>query len=313
MNIYSCGPTVYDCAHIGNLRSYIFIDEQIKQLKKAGNKIQWGMNITDIDDKTIAGTIEKFGSKATVDDLKKYTEYYEAVFKSDLEETGCDVKEIKFLKITSIIPWVIYEIKVLLRLKLAYHSEDGIYFDLFQYNQKYEGYGKLMGSKFFSGLINVQNFVLWKYRKPEDGNIFWPDSELGEGRPGWHIECVVAMRGLFGPEKIDIHTGGVDLRFPHHSNEIALSNVLFCSHNPPHVVVKEWRHVEHLSVDGKKMSKSLGNTVDMRQIKERGFSGLDFRHLVLGTANSYKKPQNFTWEALAAAAKGRLKSLKKTT
>jgi cysteinyl-tRNA synthetase len=186
---------------------------------------------------------------------------------------------------------------------VAYKSEDGIYFSI----SKFKNYGKLAGLKKSKDMKPVQfsriaadqyekdemrDFALWKFYKPEDGDVFW-DTPLGKGRPGWHIECSAMSMKYLGPS-FDIHTGGVDLIFPHHQNEIAQSEAITDKQ-----FVKYWVHSEHLLVDGKKMSKSLGNIITLRNIREKGFSPVALRYFLL--SGHYKTQMNFTWDTLKTA------------
>lgn len=303
-NIFSCGPTVYDYAHIGNLRSYIFADQLYRELISKGHNVNWAMNLTDIDDKTIAGTIQRYGDNASINNLKDYTQYFIDEFINDLKALDLPINKIHFLRITDIVPTIILQIRYLLKIGAAYRDiDDSIYFDVQRYRNNFPDYGYLMGKKFTDG-IEVSDFVLWKARTTDDAQIFWEDGVLGSGRPGWHIECSAANELAFGGAITDYHTGGVDLRFPHHTNEIAQSNTLYY----PRQFVKKWQHNEHLFIDGKKMSKSLGNVYTLRDLEKQGYDGSDFKALVLST--SYRTQQNFTWKALEAVKKGKNRTKK---
>ncbi len=309
VNLYSCGPTVYNYAHIGNLRSFISADILYRTLKADGYAVNWVMNITDVDDKTIKATIAEKGNGAATDDLKRFTRRYFDLFKNDLQKVGASVNDIAFVNVTDVIPTIIELIKKLLAQGFAYRADDGsTYFSIQKYEESFHDYGALMGEKFMEGKkINARiandeyhkddlsDFALWKAHTPDDGQIFWDDLELGKGRPGWHIECSAVNWREFNGATTTIHTGGVDLRFPHHTNEIAQSAPLYA----PEPFVRHWFHSEHLLVDGKKMSKSLGNFYTLRDLEEKGFSGLDLRYAVLGA--HYRTQQNFSLKSLEAS------------
>jgi cysteinyl-tRNA synthetase len=310
LNMYSCGPTIYNYAHIGNLRSFILADLLYRTLKYDGYEPRWVMNLTDIDDKTIKGTIQKFGKAAGVKELFDFTEEYRLAFVNDLKEVNVMVDEIEFIRITNKMPEIQEFIMQLIAKGYAYKAEDGsTYFSIEKYQKDFGDYGQLVGEKFIEGKKvgarvavdeyekdNLSDFALWKAYNPEsDGNIAWDHPELGKGRPGWHIECSVINKVAFNGEPTDIHTGGVDLIFPHHTNEIAQSQALVGKGN----FVHHWLHSEHLLVDGKKMSKSLGNFYTLKDIFEKGFNGMDFRFLFFNT--NYRAQQNFTFESLNAS------------
>lgn len=311
LNLYTCGPTVYNLAHIGNLRSYIFADLVYRTKKFQNQNPKWVMNITDVDDKTIRNTIEEFGQEAGVPELKKYTEKYTKIFLQDLENLNVLSSEIEFIKVSDVIPQIQDFIIKLIDKGYAYKAEDGsTYFNIEKYQQDHGNYGELVGEKFLEGKKigarvkvdeyskdDLSDFALWKAREDTDANIFWSHPVLGEGRPGWHIECSVINDVAFHSETTDIHTGGVDLTFPHHTNEIAQSEALTGK-----IFVNEWLHSEHMLVDNKKMSKSLGNVFTLKDLEEKGFDPLAYRYLLLQT--SYKQKINFTWESLEAAQKG---------
>src|SRR3989344_2665129 len=242
VNLYTCGPTVYESAHIGNLRSYIFSDVLRRALKYNGYKVNWVMNITDIDDKTIKRTVDKYGPTATPKELREYTEKYFASFKEDLKKINIpiDEPEIKFIRVSEKIDAIKNFIKKLIKLGYAYKTDDGVYFSIKKYQEKFGDYGGLVCENFLKGKKtgtrvkldeyekeNINDFAIWKGHDPSDADIFWSDDELGEGRPGWHIECSVINHEAFGGEATDIHTGGVDLIFPHHTNEIAQTQPLY--------------------------------------------------------------------------------------
>jgi cysteinyl-tRNA synthetase len=316
LNLYTCGPTVYNYAHIGNLRSYIMADLLYRTLKFDGYKPKWVMNITDIDDKTIKGAIAKFGKDATVENLREYTKFYLDEFLKDLGEVNVLKDEITFIRVTDVIPQIQQFIVDLISKGYAYKADDGsTYFSIekYQNDPKLADYGQLVGDKFLEGKKvgarvavdeyekeNLSDFALWKaWDASTDGNIFWDHPQLGKGRPGWHIECSVINQIGFNGEPTDIHTGGVDLIFPHHTNEIAQSQALVGKGN----FVHHWFHSEHLLVDGKKMSKSAGNFYTLKDLKKKGFEGLDLRSVFFDT--SYNSQQNFTIFSLESAKTGR--------
>lgn len=308
LTMYSCGPTVYHYAHVGNLRSFIFADTLFRTLKYFGYKPLWAMNITDVDDKTIRGTIAQKGSAANTSDLKNYTQTFFEAFLSDLEKLNIDSQKIKITRVTDAIEQIQQDIVTLLDKGFAYHADDGsTYFDIEKYQNQFGDYGKLVGNNFLSGKKtgarvkqddytkeNLNDFALWKARDEADGQVFWPHPILGEGRPGWHIECSTINGLSFKEKTVDFHTGGVDLIFPHHTNEIAQSQAL---NNQP--LARFWLHLGHLLVDGQKMSKSLNNFYLIAQIIDKGFSPLSYRYFAL--QSGYSQTLNFTWESLHAA------------
>jgi cysteinyl-tRNA synthetase len=313
LRMYSCGPTVYEFAHIGNLRSFILADLLRRTLEANGTKVDWVMNLTDIDDKTIKGTISAFGSDAGISQLKTYTQRFAEKFFADLRDVGINTETIRFINVTDVIPQVQELILDLLQKEFAYTAEDGsTYFSIENYQAEFGDYGQLVGKQFLEGKKvgarikndeydkdNLSDFALWKAWDEHDGQIFWDHPILGKGRPGWHIECSAINRLAFDGQTTDIHTGGVDLIFPHHTNEIAQSQPLY---KP---FVNTWVHFEHLLVDGKKMSKSLKNDYRLDDLEAKGFSGLDLRYFFL--QSGFRQQSNFTWEALEAARTARAK------
>lgn len=317
LNLYTCGPTVYNYAHIGNLRSYILADLLYRVLKFEGYNPRWVMNITDIDDKTRKGTIldvrknKGVEAVADVDDLKIFTQKYYDAFLKDLREVNVSVDEIEFIRVTDKMKEIKEFVVELLNKGYAYKMEDGsTYFSIEKYQKDFGDYGQLVGGKFLEGKKigarvkadeyekdNVSDFALWKVPKSEgrDANILWDHPILGKGRPGWHIECSVINHVAFNGEPTDIHTGGVDLIFPHHTNEIAQSQALFGKGN----FVHHWFHSEHLLMDGKKMAKKLNN---FYTLKDLGNHGNSLRFLFLQA--HYRTQQNFTSESLRAAHEG---------
>lgn len=304
VRMYTCGPTVYHYVHIGNYRTFIFEDLLRRTIKFFGFGLTHVMNLTDVDDKTIKGAIANGVS------LDAYTQTYKKAFFEDLKILGIEPAEF-YPAATDFIQEMVQMIQVLLDKGIAYRGGDGsIYYAI----SRFPRYGCLSHLHLDELKIgaservasdeyekdHVADFVLWKSYDPErDGQIYW-DSPFGKGRPGWHLECSAMAIKLLG-ETIDIHVGGVDNMFPHHENEIAQSEAY--SDKP---FAKLWMHAEHLLVNGKKMAKSLGNFYTLRDLLEKGFTGLQVRYLLLHT--HYKTQLNFTFQGLEAA-KGSLQRL----
>ncbi len=294
IRMYTCGPTVYNFAHIGNFRTYVFEDLLRRTLKYFGFNVKQVMNITDVDDKTLKGAIEK---KITLD---AFTQPFTQAFFDDLQTLNIEKVE-HYPAATHFIPEMISIIQNLMEKGIAYQGSDGsIYFAI----NRFPSYGRLSHlhlndlqagasnrvSQDEYDKENVSDFVLWKaYDPTRDGNIFW-ESPFGKGRPGWHIECSAMAMKLLG-ESIDIHVGGVDNMFPHHENEIAQSEAYSCCR-----FVKHWLHAEHLLVDHKKMSKSLGNFFTLRDLLQKGYTGRQVRYMLLQT--HYRTQLNFTFSGL---------------
>lgn len=297
VSIYTCGPTVYDFAHIGNFRTYVFEDLLRRALKYFGYNVFQVMNLTDVDDKTIKGAIKNGIS------LDEYTQPFKDAFFDDLNALYIERAE-KYPAATEYIDEMITLIHQMLESKHAYVGADqSVYFSI----KHFPSYGRLSHLDRQDLLVGASNrvasdeyekesasdFVLWKaYDSNRDGSIYW-DSPFGKGRPGWHLECSAMAMKILG-KSIDIHVGGVDNIFPHHENEIAQSES--CSGCR---FVKLWMHSEHLLVDHKKMSKSLGNFYTLRNLLDKGFSGLQVRFLLLQT--HYRTQLNFTFAGLEAA------------
>lgn len=292
VGLYTCGPTVYNYAHIGNLRTYIFEDILRRTLEKTGYKVKHVMNITDVDDKIIRDASKSQKS------IFEFTKPYENAFFSDLKKLNIQ-KAWKYPKATKHIKEMIELIKKLLQKKVAYIADDGVYFSI----AKFKHYGKLsrihLGAGHLSRIsadeydkTNAQDFALWKFKKP--GEPSWK-TPFGEGRPGWHIECS-AMSTKYLGDTFDIHAGGVDLIFPHHENEIAQSESATGKK-----FVNYFLEGEHLLVNGEKMSKSLGNIFTLQNLEHKNFNPLAYRYFVLGA--HYRSKLNFTWEALEGAQK----------
>lgn len=313
VGMYSCGLTVYNYGHIGNYRTFVISDILNRYLKYLGYKIKKIVNLTDVDDKTIKGSIKEGKN------LKDYTSVYEKAFFDD--EKSLNIKSAdKYPRATEHIKEMVDLVKKLLKKGYAYKSDDGIYFNI----KKFKDYGKLSklkikdlkeGARVNSDEYdkeNAKDFALWKFYDNKDGDVFW-ETELGKGRPGWHIECSVMSSKYLG-QPFDIHTGAVDLIFPHHENEIAQSEA-----GTGKKFVNYWFHNEHLMVDGKKMSKSLGNFYNLRDIKKMGYELLALRYFYLTgqpktqlnfTINNLKNSQN-SYERLKNII-GEIKDDKKT-
>ncbi|MFQ6135579.1 MAG: cysteine--tRNA ligase [Candidatus Hydrothermarchaeales archaeon] len=295
VKMYTCGPTVYDYAHIGNFRAYVFEDILRRYLKYKGFQVTQVMNLTDVDDKTIRG------SRREGIPLREFTERYSKAFFEDIEALNMEPVEV-YPKATEHIGEMISLVKRLVEKEAAYKGEDGsYYYDI----SKFERYGKLAhikvewlkaGTRVKADEYakeELQDFALWKAYSKEDGDVFW-ETELGRGRPGWHIECSAMSMKYLG-DTFDIHAGGVDLIFPHHENEIAQSEGATGKK-----FVNYWIHNEHLMVEGKKMSKSLGNFYTLRDLLKEGHDPRAIRYLLLSA--HYRKKLNFTIKGLEAAA-----------
>lgn len=315
VRMYSCGPTVYDHIHIGNLSAFIAADTLRRVLAASGYDVQHVMNFTDVDDKTIRRSRERYPEDAPEVALQKLTEEYKQIFLDDMEAIGNDVERMKFVSAVASMEGIRALITDLYSDGFAYIADDGVYFSIEKYRASGKKYGQLLelttGNTSASRIDNdeydkesVHDFALWKTRKPNEPA--WPFELDGNdllGRPGWHIECSVMSVNNLG-QPFDIHTGGVDLIFPHHENEIAQSTA-----GKGDIYAKYFIHNEHLLVDGKKMSKSLGNFYTLQDIRERGYDPLAFRLMML--QSHYRSQSNFTWENLDAA-QNRLKNWRAT-
>ena len=292
--MYTCGPTVYNFAHIGNFRAYVFEDLLRRWLKFKGFRVTQVMNLTDVDDKTIRDS-QKAGKT-----LAAFTAEYAKAFFDDVRALNIEPAE-HYPAATDHVPELIAIIAVLMEKGYAYRTEDGsIYFSI----DKWPSYGKLAhldragmraGVRISSDEYekeNVADFALWKAWDEKDGAVAW-DSPWGRGRPGWHIECSAMSMKYLGPS-FDIHTGGVDNIFPHHEDEIAQSEA---ANGKPFATY--WMHCAHLMVEGQKMSKSRGNFHTLRDVLARGYSGREVRYELLAT--HYRAPLNFTFGSLDAA------------
>ncbi len=297
VRMYTCGPTVYDFAHIGNFRTYVFEDILRRTLQLFGYQVNQVMNLTDVDDKTIRGAI-KNGV-----DLDTFTEKFKKAFFHDLHALNIEPAE-HYPAATDYIPQMVEMIQQLIAKGVAYEGGDqSVYFAI----GKFPNYGCLSHlhlDELQAGAServaadeyekeHVSDFVLWKsYDAERDGQIFW-NSPWGPGRPGWHLECSAMAMSILG-ETLDIHVGAVDNIFPHHENEIAQSET--CSGK---TFAKLWMHSEHLVVDNAKMSKSKGNFYTLRDLLKKGYSGPQVRYLLMST--HYRTKLNFTFQSLEAA------------
>ena len=302
VRMYACGPTVYDYGHIGNFRTFVFVD-LLRRYLKQHYKLRHVMNITDVDDKIIRN------SAAAGVSINEYTKKYQRAFLEDAEALNIERPEI--VRATEHIEQMARFIQNLVEKGFAYRAEDGSYYFRIA---KFPEYGKL-SKKDFAGMEdgarvdvdeyekdNARDFALWKAPKP--GEHFW-ETEIGPGRPGWHIECSVMSMEALG-ETLDIHTGGEDLVFPHHENEIAQSEA--ATGKP---FVRFWIHARFLLVEGEKMSKSLGNFYTLRDLVLMGHKPSSIRYLL--SSVPYRKQLNFTFDGLTQAANAveRLRNFKR--
>ena len=292
VGMYSCGPTVYNYAHIGNFRAYIFSDLLRRVLEDYGYNVKLVMNLTDVDDKTIRNSKENHIS------LSEYTQKYKEAFFEDIKTLGIKPATVN-PSATEHIKEMIDIIKLLEKNGHTYEADGSIYFKI----STFPNYGELANldkqelKEGASGRVssdeydkeNASDFVLWKAYTEEDGDVYW-DSPFGKGRPGWHIECS-AMSCKYLGKHFDIHTGGVDNKFPHHENEIAQNEAAFNEK-----FVNYWLHCEHLIVDGEKMSKSKGNFYTLRDLLNKGLSAEAIRYSLMNS--HYRKQLNFTIEGI---------------
>jgi len=292
VRMYSCGPTVYNYVHIGNLRAFTFQDILRRVLRARGYALDHVMNITDVEDKIIRD------AAAAGKSIQAFTEIYTQAFLEDTAALRLERPE-RIVKATEHIRDMVQAVQQLEQRGFTYVSEGSVYYRI----SCFPSYGKLSHND-FSGIragarvdvdeydkADARDFVLWKAQKA--GEPGW-DEGLGMGRPGWHIECSVMAMKYLGAT-LDIHTGGVDLIFPHHENEIAQSEAL--TGKP---FVRFWLHSEHLSVDGQKMSKSLGNFYTRRDLEAKGYAPETVRYLLASVP--YRKKLNFTFDNLRGAA-----------
>ncbi len=292
VRMYTCGPTVYNYVHIGNLRTFTFQDILRRWLRARGYALNHVMNITDVEDKIIRSAMQQGKT------LHEYTEPFEKAFLEDTDALRLERPE-RLVRATEHIPEMVAAIEKLEQKGFTYQSDGSVYFKI----SKFAGYGKLSHLD-VSGIragarvdvdeydkADARDFVLWKAKR--DSEPSW-DAPMGAGRPGWHIECSVMAMKYLG-DTLDIHAGGVDLTFPHHENEIAQSEALSGKQ-----FSRFWLHAEHLIVEGQKMSKSLGNFYTLRDLFERGYQPEVIRYLLVSVP--YRKKLNFTFDGLKAAA-----------
>ena len=295
VRMYTCGPTVWDYAHIGNFRTYVFQDVLRRYLEFKGYKVTQVTNITDVDDRTIRQ------SKETGVTLNEYTRKYEEAYLADLEALNIEHAE-HYPRATEHIDEMVALVKKLIRRGFAYEAEGSVYFDI----SKFKAYGRLSGVRMDElkagaridsdkySKDEARDFALWKGWRPEDGDVFW-ETPIGKGRPGWHLECSAMSMKYLGPT-FDIHSGGEDLIFPHHENEIAQSEAATGKR-----FVRFWLHSGMLLVGGGKMAKSSGNFFTLRDLLSKGHDPLAVRYLLMSA--HYRAQLNFTEGALADAEK----------
>ena len=292
VRMYTCGPTVYDYAHIGNYRTFVFQDILRRFLRSRGLHMNHVMNLTDVDDRIIQNAAEKGIS------IFDYTAQYIQAFKEDMNALSCQTPE-HLLRATDHIADMVKLIQSLEAKRMTYRSDGSIYYRI----AKFPAYGELSKVD-LSGIKagarvetdryekdDARDFALWKAPKP--GEHFW-DTDIGPGRPGWHIECSAMAMKYLG-DTLDIHTGGIDLVFPHHENEIAQSEAA-----TSHPFVRYWLHAEHLIIDGEKMSKSLGNFYTLRDLFKKGHKPSTVRYLLASVP--YRRQLNFTADSIQQAA-----------
>ena len=288
VSFYTCGPTVYAPPHIGNLRTFVTSDLLRRTLERFGLTVRQVINITDVDDKTIAG------AAAAGLSLVDFTRRYEQMFLDDLDALNV-LRPAALPRATEFIDQMIVLIKKMLERGIAYQAEDGIYFKIASF-PRYGQFRSLTGLPTDEG-----DFALWKFYKPEDGEVGWDASfgrgpaAAGRGRPGWHIECSAMIAATLG-EQIDLHLGGTDLIFPHHENENAQSESL---NGQP--LARFWLHSAFMMIEGEKMAKSLGNALGLADLSTKKFPPINYRYLLLTV--HYRTLLNFTWGSLTAAAK----------
>jgi cysteinyl-tRNA synthetase len=294
VKMYTCGPTVYDYAHIGNFRAFIFEDILRRWLEYRGFTVIQVMNLTDVDDRTINA------SKKQGIPLGEHTAKYVEAFFEDLHTLNMEKAEY-YPRATENIPEMVDLINKLLEKGYAYVSEDGsIYYDIYRF-ANYGQLSKIDVKELKAGARvkvdeyekeEAKDFALWKAWDPADGDVYW-ETDIGKGRPGWHIECSAMSMKYLG-EQLDIHTGGVDNMFPHHENEIAQSEAVTGKK-----FANYWLHCEHLLVNGKRMGKRFGNYYTLRDLTKLGHDLNAIRFLLMST--HYRQQFNFTFEGLEAA------------
>ena len=297
VRFYGCGPTVYGPAHIGNFRTFVMQDVFRRVLETSGQKTFHARNLTDVDDKTIRQSQEEGVP------LDEFTVRWTERFHDDCRALNLLDPHVEPSAVGH-IPEQIALIERLVQGGKAYQAEGSVYFKV----DAFEAYGRLSrlaDREITTSATTRENsdeydresaadFALWKSRRPEDGDNYW-DSPWGEGRPGWHIECsAICMKHL--GESFDLHSGGVDLVFPHHENEIAQVEAVTCK-----TFARHWFHIAHLMVEGRKMSKSLGNLHTLEDLAEKGYKAQEARYVLL--SGSYRQPLNFTFDSMNAARK----------
>ena len=295
VRMYTCGPTVYSYAHVGNLRTFMFQDLLRKHLKYRGYNVTLAMNITDVEDKIIR-TCRESGES-----LKSLTNRYADAFLQDLDALGVDRPD-HMPRATEFVDEMVAMIETLTERGHTYEIDGSVYFKIATFPE----YGKLSHFDLdtlqsgASGRVDsdeyktedARDFALWKAYDEDDGPIYW-ETPIGKGRPGWHLECSCMSMHYLG-ESFDIHCGAVDLIFPHHENEIAQSEA---TTGKP--FVRYWVHAAHLNIDGRKISKSLGNTITLRDLLDQGHDPLTIRYALRST--HYRQPTNFSAETLEMA------------
>jgi len=294
VGIYSCGPTVYDVAHVGNLSSFVFVDLLRRWLEYRGYKVKHVMNVTDVEDKIIRNCSK------TLPGLYKYTGKFAGLLLDDLKRLNIKSADV-YPKATEHIQEMVDLVKILLDKGYAYEKDGSVYFRISSF-PSYGQFARLdldnikVGARVDSDEYSkddARDFVLWKGWKPdEDGQVFW-DTKVGRGRPGWHIECSAMSMKYLG-ETVDIHTGGIDLIFPHHQNEIAQSEAATGKQ-----FVRYWLHREFLNISGGKMSKSAGTGSSLSDLAPEPLDATAFRYLVV--TSHYRSPLNLTEKSIESA------------
>jgi cysteinyl-tRNA synthetase len=295
VKMYACGPTVWNYAHIGNFRTFVFEDLLRRYLKFKGLKVYEVKNITDVEDRIIRGIKQFNMSRADL------TSFYEKAFMEDLATLGIEKAEL-YPRATDSVKDMVGLVKTLMQKGYAYKAPDGsVYFDV----SKFKTYGELSGIRLGRGKETgrvsqdhyeekqeAADFALWKAWDPDDGEVYW-ETDLGKGRPGWHIECSTMSMKFLG-ETFDLHTGGMDLKFPHHENEIAQSEAATGKK-----FVNYWLHSGFLTIRGEEMHKSVGNVVNLRDLVGRGWDPMVIRLFLL--SSRYRDPVDLTDGALEQA------------
>jgi cysteinyl-tRNA synthetase len=295
VNLFVCGPTVYDHSHLGHAKTYTQFDFLVRFLRSLGFDVFYLQNVTDIDDKIIAR------AKESNVPWKELTQKFEKLYVDDMQRLN-NTSVTKYARATDYIEQIIKQVKTLIEKGYAYTIDDGVYFEI----SKFKNYGKLSGRTELQKGDSVSridenkqkkgwnDFCLWKFSKPDEPS--WK-ADIGDGRPGWHIEDTAITETFFGPQ-YDIHGGAIDLIIPHHEAEIAQME----SASGKNPLVRFWLHTAFLMVDGRKMSKSLKNFYTIEDVINKGFDPLALRYLFLGA--HYRDTLNFTWESLTAAQNG---------